>query len=93
MFNIHFSVLTNFLMFAYFLQLDFVSMNGSHFFELLLCLIMIPLTRHFKGHKEILASMLYHKSHYPESHYQCSISNGMSLQKFDFSPTECFWKK
>ena len=62
------------------------------FISLNFCSIMIPLTRHFKGHKKILASMLY-KSYYPESHCQCSISNGISLQKFDFSLTKCFWKK
>ena len=51
-------------MFVYldiFLQLDFVSMNISHFFKLLLYLINIALRRHFTGHMKILASMLYHK--------------------------------
>ena len=84
MFNIHFSVLTNFVVFVYldvFLQLNFVSMNNSHFFELLLCLMVIALTRHFKSHMKILASTLYHKSHNPGSHYQHIISNGIGLQK------------
>ena len=37
-------------------------MNITHFFQLLLCLIVVALTRHFEGHLKILASMLYHKS-------------------------------
>ena len=59
-------------------------MNISHFFELLHYLIVIALTRHFKGHMKILASSLHHKHHYPESQYQHSISNGIGLQKFHF---------
>ena len=42
---------------------------------------------------KILASTLYHKSHYPESHYQHSISNGTGLQKFYFSFTNIFFEK
>ena len=34
-------------------------MNISHFFELLLCLIVIALTRHFEGHMKISAATLY----------------------------------
>ena len=82
MFSIHFSVLTNFVMFVcldVFLKLDFVSMNVSHFFEPLLCLIMIAFTRHFKGHLEISAWTLYHKSHYLESHYQHIISSDIVI--------------
>ena len=47
--------------------------------------------RYFKDHLKILAS-IYRKSHYPESHYQHSISNGQALQKFHFSVTNFFWK-
>ena len=81
-------------MFVYldiFLQLDFVSMNISHFFKLLLYLINIALRRHFTGHMKILASMLYHKSHYSESHYQHSSSNAIGLQKISFSLTMFFF--
>ena len=45
----------------------------------------MALRTHFKGHMKILASTLRHKSPYPESHYQNSISNGIGLQKFPFS--------
>ena len=34
-------------------------MNISHFFELLLCLIVFALTRHFEGHMKISAATLY----------------------------------
>ena len=88
-FNIHFSVLANFVMYVYldvFFKLNIVSVNISHSFELLLCLIVLALTRHFKGPMKILAWMLYHKSHYPESHYQHIISNGIGISKISF-----FW--
>ena len=42
---------------------------------------------------KILASASYQKSHYPESHCQHSISNGIGLQKFHFSFTNIFLKK
>ena len=42
---------------------------------------------------EILASTLYHKSHYPESHYQHSISNGISSAKILFSSYKFFFGK
>ena len=74
MFNVHFPVITNCVMFVYldvFLELDFVLMsikNVSHFFELLLFTIMIVFTRSLKGYLENSTSTLY-KNHYPESHY------------------------
>ena len=96
MFNKYFSVLTNLIIFVYldvFLQFNFVLMNIRHFFELLLCLILITLMRHLKGHMKILALALYHKSNYPESHYQHSISNDIDLQKCHFSLTTFFLEK
>ena len=72
MLNIHFPVLTNFVMFVY---LD------VFLIELLLCLVRIALTRHFKDHLKILASTLYHKSCYPENHYQHSISNSTGIER------------
>ena len=51
------------------------------------------LTRHFKGHMKILASALYHKSHYPESHYQHSISNGIGITKISFFSCKFFLEK
>ena len=95
MFNIYFSVLTNFVMFVYldvFLQFNFVLMNIRHFLELFLS---YPdcFNDTFKDHMKILASSLYHKSHYPESHYQHSITNGTDLQKFHFSLTLSSFEK
>ena len=84
MVNIHFSVLTNFVMLVYLdfsFQLNFDSIKISHFFKFLLCLIAIALTSHFKGHMKISASKLYHKGHYPESH---SISNDIGIAKIPF---------
>ena len=68
-------------------------MNISHFFELLLHLILIAFTRHFKGQMKILTSMLYHKSHYPESHYQLRISNGIGTAKILFFSYKFFLEK
>ena len=56
-FNIHFSVLTNFVMFVYldvFLELNFIARNICLFIQLLSCVIIF--TRRFKGHLEISAS-------------------------------------
>ena len=68
-------------------------MNIIDFFQLLLYLIVIAFIRHFKGHLEISASTLYHKSHYHESHYQHSIDNAIGIAKIHFSLTIVFWKK
>ena len=46
--------------------------------------MVIVLTRYFKGHMKILASRLYHKCHYCESHYQLSINNGIGIAKIPF---------
>ena len=64
----------------------------SHSFELWLCLIVIALTKHFKGHIKISVSTLYHKSHYPESHYQYSISNGIDIAKSSFFSYKHFFE-
>ena len=40
-----------------------------------------------------LASTLSHKSHYPESHYQYSISNGIGITKISFFSYKFFWEK
>ena len=37
--------------------------------------------------------MLYHKSHYPESHYQHSISNGIGIAKILFFSYKFFLEK
>lgn len=71
----------------------FCFMNISYFFELLVCLIAIALTRHFKGHLKILASMLYYKSHYLEVYYQYSISNSIATAKISFFSYKIFLEK
>ena len=42
---------------------------------------------------KILTSMLYHKSHYPESHYQLRISNGIGTAKILFFSYKFFLEK
>ena len=37
--------------------------------------------------------MLYHKSHYPESHYQHSISSGIGIAKILFFSYKFFLEK
>ena len=96
MFNKYLSVLTNLIIFVYldvFLQFNFVLMNIRHFFELLLCLILITLMRHLKGHMKILALALYHKSNYLESHCQHRISNDIDLQNCHFYSYHIFFGK
>ena len=68
-------------------------MNISHFFQLLLFLIVTALARHFKGHVKISAPTLCHKSHYSESHYQHSIMNGIGLAEILFFFTSVLWRK
>ena len=55
--------------------------------------LVIALTRHFKGHMKILASALYHKSHYPECHYQHSMMLWHRLTKILFFSYKYFLKK
>ena len=97
MFNIYFFIHRNFGTFFYF---DVFLSNSIlfpwisvHFFELLLHLILIAFTRHFKGQMKILTSMLYYKSHYPESHYQLRISNGIGTAKILFFSYKFFLEK
>ena len=73
----------------------FVSVNISHFFDFWFCLIVIDFTRHFKGHLEILASALYHKSHnHDESHRQRSIfSNDIGIAKISFFSCKLFCRR
>ena len=54
---------------------------------------MIGLKRHFKGHMKISASMLYHRSHYPDCQYQHSISNGIGSAKISFFSYKFFSQK
>ena len=94
-FNIDFSVLTNFVMFVYlddfsnsilFQWLSAISLNFC-------CLLVRAFTRYFKGHLEIPASTLYHKSHYPESHYLHIISNDIGTAKISFFSYNFFFGK
>ena len=93
-FNIHFSVLTNFVMIAYLayffnlILFRWISVVSLNFCSVLLWLF----TRHFKGHLEIFASALY-KSHYPESFHQHSISNGIGTSKILFFSYKFFFGK
>ena len=75
-----------------FLQLDFVSMNISHFFELLLCLIKLALRTHFKGHMKILASTLRYKSPYPEVTISTASAMAYACKNFNFLLQFCFGK-
>ena len=83
MFNIHFSVLTNFVTFVY------LAVFLSHFVScsvLSWLLLQDILKTISKFHNS-------HKSHYLESRYQHSIRNGIVLQKFYFFRTNFFGKK
>ena len=61
------------------------------YLDVFLCLIVIALLSYFKGHMKILASVLYHKSHYSESYHQHSISNGISIAKMSFFSCKMFF--
>ena len=83
-------------MFVYldaFLLFSFVLMNIWHFLWTFLCLILIVLIKHFKGHMKILASALYHKGHYPQSHYQHSMVMAYTCKNFIFLLQHFFFVK
>ena len=79
MFNIHVFVLANFVMFVY-LGVYFPS-SILFWYQSFLWTFAL---RHFKSHMKILASTFYPRSHYPESFYKHSISNGIKIAKISF---------